>query len=112
MFNAGEPVELHLEITNTGDTLWLAGHLPRFGIVMPALKIFDEVGQQISETHGEPALPRAVVPGEVISMKIAPVAPTPPGKYILKVDLVAEHVAWFEQQGSTPLLFHFNVAEA
>jgi hypothetical protein len=40
------------------------------------------------------------------------VVPIVPGKYILKIDLVAEHVAWFEQQGSKPLLLHFNVVEA
>jgi 2-polyprenyl-3-methyl-5-hydroxy-6-metoxy-1,4-benzoquinol methylase/glycosyltransferase involved in cell wall biosynthesis len=108
----GQAFELDLEITNSGDTLWLTATEPRFGIVMPALRVFDETNTLISESHGEPALPRAVAPGETLHLRIAPVVPKVPGRYLLKIDLVAEHVAWFEQQGSKPLLLHFNIVEA
>ena len=54
-------------ITNTGDTLWLTGQTVRAGIVMPAVRIFDETGEIVSERHGHPMLPRAVLPGQTLS---------------------------------------------
>ncbi|HSB29487.1 MAG TPA: methyltransferase domain-containing protein, partial [Pyrinomonadaceae bacterium] len=108
-FSAGDPIEIDLDITNTGDTLWLAAPDPRPGIVMPAIRIFDQDEQMISEAHGEPALPHAVAPGETVKIRLAPRAPRSSGSYILKVDLVAEHISWFEQHGSTPFTFNFQV---
>jgi 2-polyprenyl-3-methyl-5-hydroxy-6-metoxy-1,4-benzoquinol methylase/glycosyltransferase involved in cell wall biosynthesis len=103
--------EVALQITNLGDTVWLAGAEPRTGIVMPAVRVIDESGLIISELHGEPALPNAVAPGETIRLKIEQAAPSRPGSYVMKIDLVAEHVCWFEQKGSEPLLIPFEVAE-
>ena len=108
-YQAGELIEFELEIINTGDTLWLAAAEPRFGIVMPALKILNEQGVLLSESHGEPALPRPIAPGEVVKLRLAPVAPEFAGDYVLKVDLVVEHVCWFEERGSEPLLVAFKV---
>lgn len=107
----GQRVNLELEIENTGDTLWLASNLPHAGIVMPAIRIIDDEQIVISEFHGEPALPCAVGPGETITLRIDFCAPAGPGYYTMKFDLVAEHICWFEQQGSTPLLIPFVVAE-
>lgn len=100
-----------IAIENTGDTLWLAGNEPREGIVMPAVRVIDDENTIISESHGEPALPRSVAPGETIKLRIERRAPLRRGAYTVKFDLVAEHVSWFEAQGSTPLLIRFVVTE-
>ena len=107
----GEALDIELEIENTGDTLWLAGSETRPGTVMPGVRIIDEVGTLISEFHGEPPLPRAVAPGEVVSLKIEHAAPRRPGRYTLKFDLVDQHVCWFEEVGSKPLTIGFEVVE-
>ncbi|HMJ24746.1 MAG TPA: hypothetical protein VK475_02925, partial [Pyrinomonadaceae bacterium] len=65
----------------------------------------------VSEFHGEPPLPRAVAPGETISLKIEHAAPQRPGRYILKFDLVAQHVCWFEDVGSEAFTIEFEVVE-
>jgi SAM-dependent methyltransferase len=107
----GEALDIKLEIENTGDTLWLAGRETRTGIVMPGVRIRDAKGILVSEFHGEPPLPRAVAPGETISLKIEHAAPQRPGRYILKFDLVAQHVCWFEDVGSEAFTIGFEVVE-
>jgi 2-polyprenyl-3-methyl-5-hydroxy-6-metoxy-1,4-benzoquinol methylase len=106
----GELLTVPLAIENAGDTLWLAGQTVRAGIVMPAVRVFDETGALVSEFHGEPLLPRAVAPGETVRLKIEYAAPRRAGSYTLKLDLVDQHVCWFEQRGSEPLLIRFDVA--
>lgn len=107
----GEDLYIELEIENTGDTLWLAGRETRTGVVMPGVRIRDASGILVSEFHGEPPLPRAVAPGETVSLKIEHAAPQRPGRYELKLDLVAQHVCWFEDAGSEPFRFQFEVSE-
>jgi 2-polyprenyl-3-methyl-5-hydroxy-6-metoxy-1,4-benzoquinol methylase len=106
----GESLIVPVAIENTGDTLWLTGQTVRAGIVMPAIRVFDGEGALVSEFHGEPLLPRAVAPGETVNIKVEYAAPRRAGAYTLKLDLVDQHVCWFEQQGSEPLLIRFDVA--
>jgi 2-polyprenyl-3-methyl-5-hydroxy-6-metoxy-1,4-benzoquinol methylase/glycosyltransferase involved in cell wall biosynthesis len=106
-----EEIELELEIQNIGDTLWLAGSDPRAGIVMPAVRITDDTGLLVSEFHGQPPLSRAVAPGETIVLKIGYTVPQRPGTYTFKLDLVNQHVCWFEDQGSEPFITTFEVVE-
>jgi 2-polyprenyl-3-methyl-5-hydroxy-6-metoxy-1,4-benzoquinol methylase/glycosyltransferase involved in cell wall biosynthesis len=110
-FGPGEALNIKLEIQNTGDTLWLAGRETRTGIVMPGVRIRDAAGILVSEFHGEPPLPRAVAPGETVSVKIEHAAPQREGRYTLKFDLVAQHVCWFEDVGSKAFTIGFDVVE-
>jgi len=107
----GQSLAIELEIENTGDTLWLAGRETRTGAVMPGVRISDDTGTLITEFHGEPPLPRAVAPGETVRLKIDHAAPSRPGNYTLKFDLVNQHVCWFEDVGSAPLTIEFEVSE-
>ena len=54
----------------------------------------------------------AVAPGETASMTGYITAPTEPGVYVIKVDLVAEGVTWFEAQGSRPIELRLEVEPA
>ncbi|MFN2493508.1 MAG: glycosyltransferase [Pyrinomonadaceae bacterium] len=96
-------------IKNTGDTLWLTAQTVRAGIVMPGVRILDQHGKIISELHGHPMLPRAIPPGRSIALDIECPAPATPGPYTVKIDLVDQHVCWFEERGSEPLVFTFEV---
>lgn len=100
---------LPLAIENAGDTVWLTGPAERRGAVMLAARLFDEAGEMIEERHGEPPLPRALAPGESVRIVYNLRAPRKTGSYLLKIDLVAQHVAWFEQAGSEPLILSFRV---
>jgi hypothetical protein len=106
---AGARLNIKITITNTGDTLWLSGQTVRAGIVMPGVRIIDELGTIVSELHGQPMLPRSVVPGQSVSLAIQFTAPDKTGSYTLKIDLVDQHICWFEERGSHPLSLSFEV---
>lgn len=107
----GARLKAHLSVRNTGDTLWLAGQMVRAGVVMPAVKVFNSRGALVTEFHGQPMLPRAVSPGETIELKIVYDVPDGAGAYTLKLDLVDQHVCWFEERGSEPFVLRFEVGE-
>lgn len=106
---AGDNLSVPLNIENSGDTLWLTGRTTRAGTVMPAVRVFDESGTLVNEFHGEPPLPHAVAPGQTVGITIQYVAPSSPGKYTVKIDLVDQQVCWFEHRGSLPFVFSFVV---
>jgi 2-polyprenyl-3-methyl-5-hydroxy-6-metoxy-1,4-benzoquinol methylase/glycosyltransferase involved in cell wall biosynthesis len=106
---AGSNMKIPVTIKNTGDTLWLSGQTVRTGVVMPGVKVTDERGATVIEIHGHPMLPHAVPPGRTVTLDIQIVAPWSPGNYTAKIDLVDQHVCWFEERGSQPLVFSFKV---
>ncbi|MFN2623456.1 MAG: methyltransferase domain-containing protein [Chthoniobacterales bacterium] len=109
-FTAGQPFTVRLRIRNAGDTLWLGGPFLRRGGVTLGVKIFDEAGEVCDEFHGEPALPRALAPNESCEVTIERASPGTPGRYTLKIDLVDQHICWFEERGSTALYLPFVVS--
>lgn len=108
-FATGENFSIRLRIRNAGDTLWLGGKFMRRGAVMPGVKFLDSDGAVRDEFHGEPALPRAMAPNESTVILIERAAPDQPGNYTIKIDLVDQHVCWFEERGSKPLLLPLEV---
>ena len=107
-----EVLSFGITIENCGDTLWLTSPSPYAGIVMPAVRVFDREGLLVTEFHGEPLLPHAIAPGETVRVRIEYKVPQRTGTYRLKIDLVDQQVAWFEQKGSEPLVIEFEVVEA
>jgi SAM-dependent methyltransferase len=103
--DAGAKLNLAIRIRNTGDTLWLNGQTLRQGVVMPGVTIRNEAGEIVSEIHGHPMLPRAVAPGQAFAIDIPCQVPSEPGTYTVKIDLVDQHICWFEERGSQPLVF-------
>ena len=100
---------VRIKVANQGDTLWLGGNYMRRGAVMLGIKVLDPAGNIVDEFHGEPALPRAMAPGEETSAVIKRAAPARPGSYSMKIDLVDQHICWFEERGSQPLILALEV---
>ena len=109
--NASAKLNLALVIRNTGDTLWLNGQTLRAGVVMPGVRVINEAGEIVSEVHGNPMLPRAVAPGQLLAIDVPCPVPSSAGTYTVKIDLVDQHVCWFEERGSQPLSFSVEVVE-
>ena len=105
----GSTLKLSLKVENTGDALWLTGPTELKGSVMLGIKVLDGDGRVVFESHGTPPLPRALAPGEAASLALEIKAPSRAGAYALKLDLVAQHVCWFEQSGSRPLVLPLRV---
>lgn len=106
---ASEVISIPIEIENTGDTLWLVSRSAPKGTVRLGVKVLNENDQVIDEVHGSPPLPRALAPGEKVLLTLAHRAPSSPGRYRLKVDLLDQDICWFEQHGSETLEWSFEV---
>jgi hypothetical protein len=106
----GSKTTARLLIENVGDTLWLTGPAERAGSCMLGVRVYDEAGALVAERHGTPPLPRALAPGESVTVKFELKAPHAHGLYTLKLDMVAQHICWFEERGSMPLKVQFRVS--
>jgi hypothetical protein len=90
-------LRLEVSVRNTGQSLWLASAQRQAGAVNLGVKLFNEVGQLVSDELARVPLSSAPVrPGEVLPVALDLDAPR---QGSLKLDLVAEDVTWFEQQG-------------
>ncbi len=107
----GSKTTARLLVENTGDTLWLTGPAERAGSCMLGVRVYDEAGALVAERHGTPPLPRALAPGESAAVRFELKAPHAPGLYTLKLDMVAQHICWFEERGAAPLKVQFRVSE-
>ncbi|MFL6257143.1 MAG: methyltransferase domain-containing protein [Pyrinomonadaceae bacterium] len=107
---SGSKMTARLLVENNGDTLWLNGPAERAGSCMLGVRVYDEAGVLVAERHGTPPLPRALAPGESATVKFELKAPHARGLYTLKLDMVAQHVCWFEQRGSAPFIVQFRVS--
>ncbi|HEY0346724.1 MAG TPA: hypothetical protein VGC60_01095, partial [Pyrinomonadaceae bacterium] len=59
--------------------------------------------QPISWYHAGAFLPHDLQPNETVEVEIVLRAPESAGNYLLEFDMVAEHLAWFEDLGSQVL---------
>ncbi|HKR01395.1 MAG TPA: methyltransferase domain-containing protein [Pyrinomonadaceae bacterium] len=105
----GALLKLSLTIENVGRAVWLVGPAELKGAVMLGIKVADERGAVLFESHGVPPLPWAMLPGESANLLCEVSAPPSPGAYALRIDMVAQHVCWFEQNGSQPLVLPLRV---
>ena len=99
----GTRVEFPLRITNEGTETWAHAPEPRPGTVSLAGHVMDAEGRFHTRDLLHQPLPRSVEPGESVETTASFSVPLKPGEYRLKLDLVKEHVCWFEQRGSAPL---------
>jgi len=95
---SGEEFTDQVLVANEGDVIWRAQGLA--GQVTCGVKICTEDGRLLRDDLGRTNLPHDVAPGEEARLQVRIPALLAPGRYLLKYDMVAEYVTWFEQQGS------------
>jgi SAM-dependent methyltransferase len=100
---AGTRVLIPVRLFNEGTEAWPHAPEPRPGSVSLAGHLLDAEGRMHTRDLLHQALPRDVAPEASLEMTAETRAPLEPGAYRLKLDLVKEHVCWFEQRGSVPL---------
>jgi hypothetical protein len=89
-------------VVNEGDTLWLKG-ADEPGIVRLGLQLLSPERRLILMDFARSVLPRDVAPGERLEVPVDVVLPDAAASYVLKLDMVDEHVCWFEDLGSRPV---------
>ena len=105
----GEPMELTVRVKNVGQSKWLHRSIRDIGVVKVGVHLLDANGQLLENDFARGGLKADVMPGEAVTVKLS-VTFTEPGEYVLSVDLVAEHIYWFQVLGSQPQLFRVTVA--
>ncbi len=104
---AGQPFALRVRVKNIGSARWLCGEQEDVGNVNLAVGCESgEVGRPME--LGRFLFPRSLGPGEEVEFPVELVCEQP-GPADLRVDLVAEHISWFELVGSKALEVHLEV---
>ena len=91
-----------VRVTNTGDTRWLKGG-DQAGRVRLGLQLMTPERRLLDMDFARAELPQDVAPGESCTVPVQVRVPDAARPYLLKLDLVDEHVCWFEDIGSRPL---------
>jgi len=105
---SGASVSIPVRVRNTGDQLWQAsGPRP----VRAAYHWLDEAGSPVVYGGRRTPLPGDVKGGDEVRLDLAVDAPERSGAYILRMTLVQESVAWFDQQGMTPVDVSIAITE-
>jgi ubiquinone/menaquinone biosynthesis C-methylase UbiE len=107
----GQEIAVHAVVTNTGDTLWLAKPRELGGYVTLGVKLCQADGRLLSDSLGRTLLAHDVAVGEKI--EVISVFSLPhtflSGDYLLRIDMVDEQVAWFQQHSSPVVEHRFSV---
>lgn len=102
---AGQSLDIVFVAKNTGRSVWLA--TGQRGFVGLGYSWWTPDGVEV--TNGRAYLPYDIYPGDQYTFRTGIVAPSQPGKYILRLDLVSELVVWFGDQGSSPVKLSVEV---
>ncbi len=102
---SGQPGSRHVsvEVTNTGDTIWLPGPLSVPGEVMLGIQSLATDGTLIDRDWRRVPLPRCVMPGETVTIPIDLSQEVRARYGRVRLDMVAEGLYWFEHTGSVPV---------
>jgi tRNA (mo5U34)-methyltransferase len=101
----GEELSFALRVENTGLARWPArGVAPDGrGAVHLGSHLLRADEEEVAWDYARADLPGDLEPGEAARIEIDARAPSEPGRYVVEFDMVAEHVAWFEDFGSGTL---------
>jgi len=101
----GKKITFQVKVTNTGTAVWVPG--PHFGGIRLGYTWFDLHWKELSNDRLE--LPYEIYPGASYIFRPLLEAPSKPGSYVLKLELVSELVTWFHDRGVRPLEIPVNV---
>lgn len=98
-------LNFHLRVENIGMARWPASREEANGkgAVSLGSHLLKDTEEEVDWDYGRARLPGDLEPGSATQLEIKLRAPQTPGKYIVEFDMVAEHVAWFEDHGSGTL---------
>ncbi|HEU4593568.1 MAG TPA: DUF1698 domain-containing protein [Pyrinomonadaceae bacterium] len=108
---ASEEILFRVRAENTGLARWPArGETPdERGAILLGSHLLRADEEEVFWDYGRAHLPRDVEPGEAVELSFAVRAPAGPGRYTVEFDMLAEHVAWFEDFGSGTLRHELRV---
>jgi hypothetical protein len=93
---AGARTTARLTLVNDGSATWRSRGADGLQL---AYHWLDRRGNAIVWDGLRTPFPRPVAPGESVELEAPLVAPRPPGRYVLRFDLVEEHRFWLSEVG-------------
>jgi tRNA (mo5U34)-methyltransferase len=108
----GEDLAITIRVKNTGLRRWPKhgeDHSGR-GTVRLGAHLLRPNEEELSWDYGRADLPNNLEPGAQAIVSIGLQAPAKTGNYIVEFDMVAEHIAWFEDFGSGTLRHELHVS--
>lgn len=108
---AGETINLQLSIKNIGIAKWIHQNVQDLGVVKVGGHLFDDNFNMIEIDYLRTRLEKDIMPGETCHSQISFNAPEKNGKYIIGIDMVSEHICWFENCGSQAIIFNLLVSD-
>jgi hypothetical protein len=99
----GERMDVRVRVTNESPEKWVFSSDERRGVKLGVKLLAPGSSSWLDyDRHGH--MKRTLSSGETLELEVSIWAPATPGDYVVKLDMVDEHVAWFEDQGSAPLV--------
>jgi SAM-dependent methyltransferase len=98
---AGAPIRLVASVRNTSAHVWPArSTTPTRYKFRLGNHWLTALGIMTRRDDGRTDLVEDLEPEEEVALALTVTAPAEPGEYILELDMVQEHVAWFKDKGS------------
>ncbi|MGD2086663.1 MAG: class I SAM-dependent methyltransferase [Candidatus Aminicenantes bacterium] len=104
----GEPFSVTVEIENKGNARWLYQNIKDIGVVNLGVHLFSRDNRLINYDYLRFNLGKDVLPGERLK-KTVQIKVEEKGSFQMVLDLVAEHVCWFEENNSQPVTLGVEV---
>jgi hypothetical protein len=104
-------IDVTLQVTNTGQGLWLAEANDDRGEVRLGWRWYRG-NETMPFQEGRKNLPYDIFPGQTYEFNITIEAPLEAGEYTLEVGLVCELLTWFSDRGVSPFKFIVRVGES
>jgi len=101
----GAGFEVRVQVRNDGSMSWPATTAAPPGPVRLGAHLIAEDETDLDWDYGRASLSRDLRPGDEETLTLRLVAPREEGAYRIELDMVAEHLTWFEDLGS-PTLRH------
>jgi SAM-dependent methyltransferase len=96
----GASVTLAVDLRNTSATAWLKEGRHGRGYVRLGAHLLDASGRQVAQDFGRASLPRDVPMHDGVRVPLVMQAPAAPARYVVRLDMVNEGIAWFAEGGS------------
>ncbi|MGH9967892.1 MAG: DUF1698 domain-containing protein [Pyrinomonadaceae bacterium] len=108
----GEDLAFNIRVKNAGLRPWRIHGEDQSGrgAVQLGAHLLRSDEEELSWDYGRADLPSNLEPGAEAIVSIGLQAPAKPGNYIVEFDMVAEHIAWFEDFGSGTLRHELSVS--
>jgi ubiquinone/menaquinone biosynthesis C-methylase UbiE len=103
LHRTGAIVEGVVHVTNVGDTLWLHGVGDVAGRVRIGFQLMTPERRLVNMDFARAEIAQDVPPGGSIRISVRLQLPSADTPYLFKLDMVDEHICWFEDMGSKPI---------